>query len=239
VELVGLLRTLARHRVVVALGVVLALLTGFMLTRGVTSTLGAASTHVLLDTPSSQLVDTEARAADSLAWRSAFLTDVMATDEVSARVAREAGVRRRDLLVRTPDTSEAANPSPLATGALDAAAARPEPYVLLIRSADPLPMIAIEASARTPAAAAKLVVAAREVMNQEAVTPAGTDDPMHFSVEPTGPVKTRLITSGPNKAFAIVGAILVFVLWVIVIAVASFLRRTLFAPTRQSLAPAG
>jgi hypothetical protein len=238
VELVGLFRTLSRHRVVVALGVVLALLSGFVLSRGATEVLGAAGTHVLLDTPSSQLVDTEARAADSLAWRSAFLTDVMATDEVGERVAREAGIPRRQLLVLTPDTTGAANPSPLATGALDAAP-RDEPYILLVRSGEPLPLIAIEASAPNPEAAAKLVVAATQVMKQEAVTPAGTADAMHFGVEPTGPVKTRLLVSGPNKATAIVGAIVVFVLWVIAIAVASFLRRTLFAPTRPTPAAAG
>jgi len=70
--------------------------------------MATATTHVLVDTPSSQLIDLrqDTYSVDGLKNRSVLLGNVIASDSVQARIARRAHVPVEVLRIQAPLTSE-------------------------------------------------------------------------------------------------------------------------------------
>jgi hypothetical protein len=213
VELVALLRVLWRYRIAVAVGGILALGLGYyMITKSSTSRVGVASLRVLLDTPTSQTVDANPLGVDTLAWRASLFADLSAAEPTRDRIAQKMGIPRDSLVVTAPYMSAPPEPFPLPRAALDAAATPPQPYQLAIQAVDPLPIIAIDASAPSRGRAAQLVtVAAQEL--KAAAEVAVTPDTQTFVVEDVGPVRAKDVVTGPSRKVDAIMALLAFGLW--------------------------
>jgi hypothetical protein len=237
-ELVALLRVLWHRRRPVLAGLAVALCVGVLASRGATTTVGVASGRVVLDTVDSQLVDAEPVGADTLAWRAALLADLMGGDAGRPRIARALGAPERDIAVVAPYLNAPAKDTPLSRRATDAAAVTPEPYVVAIQAAEPLPIIRIDATAPSRDQAVRLARAAGDALKEAAAAHVDSPDLLGFVVEDVGPVRARTITEGPRRVMAGVLALLLFALWCIGLLVFSAMsdaRRRLPAPRRFAL----
>ena len=108
-ESLGILRSLWRHPIAFAVGIVLALVVGAMAHYEVTLSppslksraleSGYAQEHVLVDTQTSLLVDAQAEDAESISTRAIILSDLLADDAAKERMAREAGLQADEIAV--------------------------------------------------------------------------------------------------------------------------------------------
>jgi hypothetical protein len=203
-ELVPLLRVLWRRRLVVGLGALLAIGIGVIVGPAAPVHGGAATTRVVLDTPSSQIVFRDPRGADTLTWRAALLTDLMATEETRAGIARAVGVPESRLVIVVPALTAPSDPTTLPIAATEAAALRPEPYVVAFRYDTTLPVISIETHAPNRGAAARLAEAATRAL-QAGSSPNTTDVTQGFVVDSVAPIQARATVSGsrPVKALGL------------------------------------
>jgi hypothetical protein len=223
-ELVALLRILWRFRIAVVLGGLVAIGLGYMAMRGTTSHVGVASMRVMLDTPTSQIVDVDPTGAATLEWRASLLADLMSTDPMQQRIARGMGIPTDDLVVSVPDLSVPVVPAPLPRAGLEAAAAVPEPYQLAIRPATLLPIVGINSRAPSRAEAARLATVAADALGSSSATDV-TADVQELVVNDVGPVHTREVVNGPRPTIAVVAAVFFFGLWCASIALAALLSR--------------
>jgi hypothetical protein len=231
-ELVAFLRVLWRHRLVVALGALVAIGIGVIVARGPVTHTGAATRNMLLDTPTSELVDADPLGADSLGWRATFLANLMSSDAVRLRVAGEMRVPADSLVITVPSQSIPPIPLSLPVKALDAAAtsASTKPLQLSISDVRPLPMIRIDARAPNRSTAARLVAVASHLLSDEAPAPVGSPAARGVYLQPLvarelGPVKSRDIAAGARRSMAAAVAVVVFALWCSAVAVVSSLAR--------------
>jgi hypothetical protein len=231
-ELVALLRVLWRHRIVVALGGVVAIGLALMLTRGPTIHSGVASMRVRLDTTTSELLVSNPPGAPTLGWRAQLLGDVMTTDTIRLQVARAMRTSADNVLITTPAQSVPAIPVSLPVAALEAAAtaASSKPFQVDVLAASPLPIIRIDARAPTRRDAARLVTVTanliRVTARAGAAAPGFPDlQPQDLAVRDTGPVRSRDIVNGPRRAMAAAVAFVVFVFWCSVVTLVAGLAR--------------
>ena len=210
-ELVPLLRVLWRRRLLVGLGVLLAI--GIAVAVGPAAPVhgGVATTRVVLDTPSSQIVFRDPRGADTLTWRATLLTELMATEETRVGIARAVGVPTDKVVVVVPALTAPADPTTLPIAAAEAAAIRPEPYVVAFRYDPVLPVISIETHAPNRGAAARLAEASTRAL-QAGSSPATTDVTQGFVVDAVAPIQARatVSSSGPVKALGLAVFFLAF-----------------------------
>jgi uncharacterized protein involved in exopolysaccharide biosynthesis len=210
VEVVAILQDLWRRRLLVLVGVVLAIAAGAMLmTRPAPKDSAVALTSVTLDTPRSQVVDANPSGADTLAWRASMLADLMATEPVASKVARELGVPESDLAVVNPALESPEVSSSLPKNAAKAAEVTEQQHVLVLGYDEVLPIVSIEALAPSRAAATRLANAAADQL-QAAATGTGTAELQGFVVEEVGPVRVEDVSapSGKLKALAAVMVLL-------------------------------
>lgn len=219
-ELVALLRVLWRHRIVVVIGGVVALGLGAMLVRGPTSRLGVASTRVVLDTPTSQLLFADPPGAPTLGWRTQLLGDVMTTAAMRQRIAQAMGTTADDVIITTPAQSVAVVPVSLPVVALDAAAsvAATKPFQVDLTAATPLPIIRIDTRAPDARSAVRLArttsTSLKRAARAGAASPGFPDLlPQDLVVRDVGAVRSREIVNGPRRAKAAAAVIFVFALW--------------------------
>jgi hypothetical protein len=213
-EIVALLRVLWRLRIAVAVGMVVAIGAALVTWRGGVTTLGVATTRVVLDTPESQLVDPKPVGADTLAWRSALLAELMESDAGRPRIAAAMGQPADRIAIVAPYLSIPAKPSPLAESALAAAAATPEPYVVAVQAPGPLPIISIDATAPSGAEAKRLATAASDALKAAADVYHGNPEELQeFVVDSVGPVRAEEVHDGPRRVATVAVAFVVFALW--------------------------
>jgi hypothetical protein len=235
-EILAFLRALWRRRLLVAVGAAVAIALAVILSGGDSSRLGTASARVVLDTPDSQLVHAEPPGADSLGWRAAVLADLAATRPLKTQIARELRIPLDRLAVVAPQRAEPSVATPLARSAAEAAAITPEPYVVAIRSRDPLPIISIDASAPSRSGAAKLAAAAETALVAASRTPADAYDVQEFLVERVGPIRTDEVVNAPRRVVGLVAAAVVFGLWCLAVMVATSAAGRRRSPGRMRLA---
>ena len=214
------LRLLWGRRLLVALGALLAVcaialvFVGPIAPGGGTSVVGVASGRWLIDTPDSQLVYASPKAADTLSMRATLLADLLASDELKAKIVRAAGLRPAQVEILGPSQHvEPVTPTPLVTQAL-VAAARPEaPYRLSIYSDGSTPLIAADAQAPDARSARALVDAARTSL--EGLLPQLTAGARSGVVleELATPAPEEVATHSRARLIALAAAMLVFPLW--------------------------
>ena len=225
-ELVGILRVLWDRRIIVALGVVVAVAVGLLAGRqsgagGAAGSSGVGSVRLVLDTADSQLVEAAPKGADTLSMRAGLLANAMATDMGTSVVARDAGVADEQLVVLGPAaTRTPAVETPLVRQVAQATSNPNVPYVVKVSADDVTPIIAIDAYAPDASEVARLTRAAVAGLRSLLVEEDGTKS-RGFVLEPIAPLRTEEVPTGAHGPLPMLGAALAtFLFWCVCIVLA-------------------
>ena len=221
--IVTTLRELCRLRLLVAVVLVIAVLAGVAVAYKLPALkprqheVGVATTQILLDTPSSQVVDIAPKGSDTTGVRANLLASLMVDGNVRAAIAQAAGLQPDQI----GGTSDAASTSGSASGSTGAAApAGPTPYLLTTHILtdslnEPLPIIEVDVQAPTAAGAANLAAATVTGLSNYLSSTAATEkipDANRLQINGLGVPQATTEAQGPSKAIALPVGILVFVL---------------------------
>ena len=227
-ELISVLQVLERRRLLVALGLVIALLAGLAGAgllpgspgAGPAEATGLAQARLLLDTPAPLAADLDA-SADTIGAQAALLGDLMAADHQVGAIARDAGVPIDQLLVRRLALTGPAAPSPL--GIRAAAAGTPaRPYSVDVRVSPTLPILSIDAFAPDVRDATALAEAATTSFERLVADKSGG-----LTVKSLEPGRAVHVAGagGRGKLLGLAAALGVFVLWCCAVVLAAGLAR--------------
>jgi hypothetical protein len=213
-DTVTILRDLWRRRILV-LGVgVVALLAGAAVLYQLPSlksrqyNVGVATTSILLDTPSSQVVDVAPRGSDTLGVRATLLASLMVDGVVKQSIAQSAGLNPNNLVGN-------------ATSATDQPVTHPNnrdapvltTQVVTDNDGSQLPIIEVQAQAANAATAAKLanasVVGLRSYLDSKAAVEK-IPDAQRLQVTGLGVPQAHTAVKGPG---AILGFLVVFLVF--------------------------
>jgi hypothetical protein len=216
-DTVTILRDLWRHRFLVVAVYLVALLVGMSVIYKIPSfesrnyQVGVATARILVDTPSSQVVEVAPKGSDTLGVRANLLASLMVDGVVKQAIARRAGLAPNKLIGVTDAATE---PAPVS------APAGPGAFVLTTKvltnnSGDQLPIIELDAQAPDRAAAARLASATiaglRDYLDSRAALQQ-VPDADRLQVTGLGAPQATTEVRGPAKALAIAAVILVFAL---------------------------
>jgi hypothetical protein len=220
-DTVTILRELWRRRMLV-LGVgIVAVLAGLLIMYQATfppksrqHSVGVATTSILVDTPSSAVVDVAPKGSDTLGVRANVLASVMVDGDVKAEIAQAAGLNPADIVgvaksggtnqpVTTPASPKDPNAPVFTT------------QVLTDNTQDALPIIQVQAQAQDAATATKLangaVVGLRNYLSTKAAAER-IPDAQRLQVNGLGVSQAHTISQGPSKIIAVIAMIVVFFL---------------------------
>jgi hypothetical protein len=217
-DTITILRDLWRLRVLVALVAVLAVLASFVtlyrvsLPFDLTSrqvVVGVATARILVDTPTSQVVEIAPKGSEMLGVRANLIASLMAEGVVKNEIAQRAGLAP-DKLVGITDTAT----EPLSDAApADTRANVLKTRVLINTGGAELPIIEVETRAADAASAGRLADAAvsglRGYLGQKAATEK-VPDARRLRVTGLGNPQVSEVVEGPGKIMAILAAIGVF-----------------------------
>lgn len=233
-EVVDILRVLARRRLALAVILGFSILAGlaiqyrlslspFGLSERVTTT-HAAQTRVLLDAPEEPpTVDLDSGVADTLALRAGLLGDLMATDAVRRTIAARAGIRVDELAVVPPAAVPPSLAIPLAVAASDAARLTSEPYALTVAADPAVPIVRFAVGAPDAAVARRVAEAA--VDSYEELVASRASRRARLSVMQLGSVRATTTVDTPPSVMGAAIAIVLFVLGASALVVGTGLQR--------------
>jgi hypothetical protein len=240
-ETVTILRELSRHRLLVCLAAVAAVLVGMLLTYKMSLPpqsrayeVGVASARILVDTPRTQLVEVAPRGSEALGARASLLSALMTEGEVKSAIARRAGLSPKQLLA-----SAEAEPTEMPTGGRDPS----ELNLLTTRlvtdaSGESLPMIEIETQAPDAARAGRLAGAAITGLEAYLDSKAATErvpDARRLSVTGLGAPQAGTEVRGPRPLIALAVALFVFLAGCAAIVLFKALQRNWRAASQEEL----
>ena len=225
------LRQLRRRRgVLLAVGAVAALALGFVLASKPSSS-ALALTRVVLDTPTSQVIEDAPFGADTLPQRASLLAHLMASKPIRRQLAGQLEVPADQLAVVDPALSTPQVPASLPEAAAEAVALAGSPYVLTTYLSDEsLPIITVRAQGPDAERAAQLAVAAVGALRAQAPRPKEAPDVSFaeaefeaaqtvpralqgFVVDEVSPVRVKAIDNGPDPIKVVGLSMLAFGLW--------------------------
>jgi hypothetical protein len=237
-EFVNAVRILARRRVRVAVGLVVAILVGAHLagvlpprgSSGTRSAGGEALVRVLVDTRVPLAATTAQEGADTIMERTTLLADQMSGNEMAAAVAGRAGIASGQLAILGPTFAPVGLPTLLPDGQLPqlvakaAATAVHQPYVVRLVPDSGAPIISIVAVAPDARRANSLAQATFATMRSATATTAGNRG---LTVTQLGLVRSVVAQSlgSHHHMMALVAAVALFVAWCIAIVVGAGLAR--------------
>lgn len=222
-----ILRQLWRCHMAVAAGIVLATLAMvamlFRVSLGLPPklesrqyTVAAASSEVLVDSASSQVVDLGDSEAPTnvvaLINRARLLANLIATSPLKDDVARRAGIDARTFIAAAPSLgSDGPN-----GGTIDTSVGDPAANIMTVDFDDSLPIITINARASQPrtairiasAAAAELGAYLRSVESLQNLPGA-----RRLVTDPLGPARSGTLRYRPRRLLALMTGLLLFGLW--------------------------
>jgi len=218
-NLLWLLRDLRRQRILLIAVAVLALLAALAATYRVSSGkvesrrhhVGVATARMLIDTPSSQVIEVSPKGSDTLGMRANLIASLMVDGDFKQAIAERAGLPA-DELVGISQTGDA-----------DSQSETPQPKdgdnVLTTRvvpdlDGNQLPIIQIETQARDGASAAKLADAAIASLREYVDTQGnaeGVPSARRLRVSGLGPAQASEVNRGPSLWLAFGVAIFVLV----------------------------
>jgi hypothetical protein len=219
VETVTILRELWRRRLLVALVALVAIFVGLALTYSFSLPpenrkyeVGIANSRVLVDTPTSQVVQVAPKGSETLGPRASLIATLMVEGEVKAAIARRAGLPPRRLV--------AVSQADIDTGSVPSSTLK-DPDVNLLTTqvfaspeGDQLPIVEIEAQTPTVAGAAKLASAAvdglRDYLDSKAAAEEA-EDRRRLMVAPLGDPQARLQERGPSRVIAVGSALFILI----------------------------
>ena len=219
-ELLTPLRILARRRLMVALGALLAAALGVAASGKVAiGPFGASELHsalatanIQIDTPRPLAVDAKARA--SIATQQAMmLAERLPASDARDMIARGAGVPVDELAVLSSRTAIVGRAGPVARSAVDAAASLRTRYRLTVSSTSDAPIISLVAFAPDVRTARRLAAAAAPAVEMMiAAAPARVWK--RLQVEPLAqPQAIALDSGGPKPLLGVAAALIAFIGW--------------------------
>jgi hypothetical protein len=212
-EFAAILRLLGRHRILMALGLVLAVVVAVLAVRGATTVTGLASMRVVVETPRSQLVDAAPPGSAAIQVRSQLLGDLVATTPVLMQIAKLAGISTSELTVVDPTLNRPVIATPLPTAAAQAAAGQVQPYVVTVNVPDDtLPIVELDGTAPDTQKATRLVRAAAAALTTVAA-PAGSTPATTLTVRAVAAPRVKNIVKAPRHMLGVAAALLTFILW--------------------------
>jgi hypothetical protein len=216
VELLLVLHRLWERRIIVALGVLMAVAAGLLAGRSGQAPGSAVGTvRMLLDTTDSQLVKGAPTAADTLSTRAALLADDLASDTGSRIVAQRAGVHDEQLAILGP-SARMVPPldSPLVGRLSVATSSASAPYVVDVFADGLTPIISIEAHAADAARAGRLADAAAGGL-QALLVADDSHGSRGFVLDKVAALRTKhVVGASPHRRLLMVaGALVVFGFW--------------------------
>jgi hypothetical protein len=220
-DLLGALWLLWHRRLLVGVGAIVATALAAALVQGVSlgplgsvggpDSVGVGSGTVLLDTPKSQLLHPEPKGAETLPMRTLLFADLLAREDVKARIAREAGLAPKELDVLPPSSrGEPLVSTPLVEQAAAVATVPVAPVVLSVYADGESPMITIDAHAPDSLRAKAVVEAAMSAVKSLFEREGDTQ----YRVDAVTEAHAKDVVSGSRgPALALIAAIAVFALW--------------------------
>jgi hypothetical protein len=220
-ELVSILRVLWGRPILLGIGALVAVAVGMLAANGALPGPGgaagakprSASVRVLVDTASSQLVNPDPPAADTVAARAVLLAGLLASDEARAEIARRAGVMPDRLAVIGPSVTVPTVPTKLSERTTAAIEGAPEPYAVTLNADGALPIVAIDVRAPDAAAVRRLAHAATATL-ASLTAPPDRKTKRGFVAQALGRPLVAAAESGPGPAmFAIAAFLATFATW--------------------------
>lgn len=215
---VSILRQLWRHRAVVAVFALVAVLLGGLIAyrpsfppQSRKYHVGTAMVHILVDTPASQVVEVSPKGSETLGQRASLLANLMSQGEVKAEVARRAGLRPNQLLAVSDASIDPKTVTPQQTKG-------PKVHLLTIGvvtndAGEELPIIGVQAQAPDAAKAAALANAAVSGLQDFLTSKAAVEripDARRLTVRGLGAAQAREISRGPGPLLAFVVMVFLF-----------------------------
>ena len=234
-ELLSIASVLLRHKRLLALGLLVAVLAGFMAQRriGEATSSGQAIQQVLVGPPDAPAIKADSVATQTLIARAQLLADVMTSEPERQTLSTRSGVSLSQLAVIGPASRPPIVPVPLAVEGTRTGASAPTPYVLRVESADTNPIMTLTAGAPTLADAQRFVNAGTETLTE--LVGRSTGERVALSVEKLGPVTARTVVDRPSKMMIAVAPFMTLILWCSAIVLLSGIRRY---RRRENAAPA-
>ncbi|MEZ5062951.1 MAG: hypothetical protein R2700_15840 [Solirubrobacterales bacterium] len=208
--------------------------------------LSSASTQVLVDTPSSALVDLSQTTYDltSLTNRGVLVGSVMASPQVREAIGRRTGIPARRITVSPPLTAD--QPRPLAGNEHDPSigdlVASPADPRISVEASPTSPILTVDAEAADPETARRLADAAvsgtRDYLNQVANienTPAES----RVRIVQLGAARAAVVNPGAPAAMAVLAAVAAFIVSCILILAVARIRRGWMEPAEDDREDAG
>lgn len=219
-ELLTPLRILARRRLMVALGALLAAALGVAASGEVAvGPFGASERHsalatanIQIDTPRPLAVDAKARAS-IVTQQAMMLAERLTARGARAMIARQAGVPIDELAVLSSRTAIVGRSGAVARAAVDAASSLRTRFRLTVSSTSDAPIISLVAAAPDVRTATSLAAAAAPAV--EMLIAAAPDRVWkRLEVEPLArPEAITLHAGGPKPLLGVAAALIAFVGW--------------------------
>jgi hypothetical protein len=232
-EIVGILRALWRHRILLAVGILPAVLAALSMLYQVSplppqltskeTVTGVASTRVLLSAGRQPTVELDDAVNASLGSLTVLLADLMTTDDARAELARAVGAGPREVAAFGPSSGAPLIAIPLATQASEVARLTHEPFVLTLRTDGQVPIIALRATGPDSARAAKLLEQAAVELGEL----SKSDGPREakLRIEPLGPPVRSTLVDGPSVAIGVLAGLVTFLAWASAVVLVSGVAR--------------
>jgi hypothetical protein len=222
-DTVTILRELWRKRTLVAGVCVFAVLVGAALHFRLPSLdsrrydVGVSTVNILVDTPSSQVVNVAPRGSDTTGARASLLASLMVGGEIKSMIAKRVGINPNQLVGNTDAVTNLSTP---AGGASTSGSSAPPQngygfttQVPTDSQGDELPIISLSTQAPTEARAAQLanaaVAALQEFMKTKAVS-EGIGDADRLQVNGMGIPQATIQARGPSRTLVLLVVLIVF-----------------------------
>lgn len=227
---VTILRELSRHRLLVCLAFVVALVAGWLLAFGASVppksrgyTVGVATANVLVDTPKSQIVEIDPAGSDTLSARANVLASLMVDGDIKDAIARRVNLPSKKIVAwaGTGDGTGPATP-------LTASSTAYSTSVVLTSDMAELPIIRVTTQAPDVRQAITLANAAVEGLGSYLDTRANDEtisDRRRLQVRALGTAQGHPASRGPGKKVGLAVIFFVFLAGCAVILAISALSR--------------
>jgi hypothetical protein len=218
-----LLRTLWRHRRILAIGAIFAVLAGSMIAYRLPSfesrsfQVANATEEILVDTQASQIVQANQAPGSALGPTATLLATVMTQGKVKQAIAHQAGLLPANLATIAPSAPSGSSPTgqnpPSDSYVRHAGTGIMIAQTLTNANGDPVPIIQVQTRASTVDRAVALVNAAASNLNSYVTSTAAAEKVpkrQQLRVSALGPPEASAQTSGPGPLLAAGAAMLVF-----------------------------
>ena len=218
-ELLSPLRLLARRRLALVLGALVAAAIGvaaggYLPVGPLTSPerrSAIATAEIQIDTQRPLAADLRATGA-TIGDQSVMLGERLAADDTRALIARLAGVPARDLVVLSSRTAIAGRSTPVARAAVDAGSSVQSRFRLTVSSLSDAPIISVAAAAPDRRTAARLAAAAGDALELVIGAPETVKKRLEVNAL-AAPQTAAVVTGGPKPLLGVLAALFGFVGW--------------------------